>query len=153
MAIEYGSSPDEQPADQIRIFLTDLRSRIPGTISSANAASCQDQETRTPDHWPLATTSLSSPAKSPRSPLRDGCRPCATPPPEDRGRAVCAARRGRKPRREWRCFRGLGTDAGTTRGPAACRAPAPLIAARTCRDRAARCAAPAARFGRREQPP
>ena len=40
MAIEYGSSPDEQPADQMRIFLTVLRSRISGTISSANAASC-----------------------------------------------------------------------------------------------------------------
>ena len=40
MAIEYGSSPDEQPADQMRIFLTVLRARISGTISSANAASC-----------------------------------------------------------------------------------------------------------------
>ena len=35
--MEYGSSPDEQPADQMRIFFTALPETSSGTISSTNA--------------------------------------------------------------------------------------------------------------------
>ena len=40
IAIEYGSSPDEHPADQMRIFFTVFRASRSGTISSMNAWSC-----------------------------------------------------------------------------------------------------------------
>ena len=39
-AIEYGSSPDEHPADQIRTFLICFLASSSGMISSTRAASC-----------------------------------------------------------------------------------------------------------------